>query len=164
MASSSTSKSVHPKHPRCSSRSDSRSTNTSSSTISDTVHEYPTAAVSSTIDLSKKDSFMINEIQQKTSDQIFRAMFNGNSQRMIPPSFSNSYLKQPMIFPHPRSLPITISSSTSFDFRRLQSSCIFCHEQFAELNHLFQHIRKNHAVTSSTNTKNHNLGLDKIVF
>ena len=166
LPSTSTPKSVPSKHPRYSSRSDSRSTNTSSSTTtSDTVHEYPTlsATTSSTIDLSKKDSLMINEIQQKTSsDQLFRAMFNGNSPRMISPSLSNSYLKQPMLFPHSRSLPMSIPSS--FDFRRLQSSCIFCHEQFSELNHLFQHIRKNHAVTSSTNSKNINLALDKIVF
>lgn len=147
----STPKSLPSKQPRCSSRSDSRSTNTSSSTTaSDTVHEY------STMDLSKK------RIQHETSDQIFRAIFNGNSSRIISPSFSNSYLKQPMIFPHSRSLPMNIPST--FDFRRLQSSCIFCHEQFSELNHLFQHIRKNHAVTSSTNSKNINLALDKIVF
>ncbi len=161
---SSTPKSVTNKHPRCSSRSDSRSTNTSSSTVSDTVHEYPPVSIttssssSSNIDIPKKDSFMINAIQQKASDHVFRTMFNGSSQRMLPPSF----MKQPLIFPPHRSLPISIPSS--FDFRRLQSSCIFCHEQFSELNHLLQHIRKNHAVTSSTNSKNTTLTLDKIVF
>jgi hypothetical protein len=157
---SSTPKSVINKHQRCSSRSDSRSTNTSSSTISDTVHEYPNVSVttSSNIDVPKKDSFMISAIQQKASDHVLRAMFNGSSQRMLPSSF----MKQPLIFPPHRSLPISIPSS--FDFRRLQSSCIFCHEQFSELNHLLQHIRKTHAVTSSTNTKNNTLTLDKIVF
>jgi len=166
---SSTPKSITNKHLRCSSRSDSRSTNTSSSTISDTVHEYPPTSVTTSslnIDVpQKKDSFVVNGTHKKASDHVFRAMHNGSSQRMLPPSFqpfTTSYMKQPLIFPHHRPLPMSIPSS--FDFRRLQSSCIFCHEQFSELNHLLQHIRKNHAVTSSTNTKNTTLTLDKIVF
>ncbi|CAF1348021.1 unnamed protein product [Adineta steineri] len=165
--SSSVQKSITNKHLRCSSRSDSRSTNTSTSTNSDTVHEYPSlsASTSSNIDIQKKDSFVINGTHQKTSDQVFRAMCNGNSQRMLPPlfqPFTTSFMKQPIIFPHHRPSPTSISSS--FDFRRLQSSCIFCNEQFSELNHLLQHIRKTHAVTSSTNTKNTTLTLDKIIF
>jgi hypothetical protein len=115
--------------------------------------------------MPKKDSSVLNGTHQKTSDHIFRAMYNGSSQRMLPPSFqpfTTSYMKQPLIFPHHRPLPMSIPSS--FDFRRLQSSCIFCHEQFSELNHLLQHIRKTHAVTSSTNSKNATLTLDKIVF
>jgi hypothetical protein len=92
-------------------------------------------------------------------------MYSGSSQRMLLPQFqpfTTSYMKQPSIFPHHRHLPMSIPSS--FDFRRLQSSCIFCHQQFSDLNHLLQHIRKNHAVTSSTNSKNTTLTLDKIVF
>jgi len=168
-SSSSAQKSVTNKQQRCSSRSDSRSTNTSSSTVSDTVHEYPSISASSSsssnIVMPKKDSFASNGTHQKASDHVFRAMHNGSSQRMLPPlfqPFTTSYMKQPFIFPHHRPLPTSIPSS--FDFRRLQSSCIFCHEQFSELNHLLQHIRKNHAVTSSTNSKNNTLTLDKIVF
>ncbi len=115
--------------------------------------------------MPKKDSFIINGTNRKASDQLFRTMYNGSSQRMLPPllqPFTSSYMKQPLIFPHHRPSPMSIPSS--FDFRRLQSSCIFCHEQFSELNHLLQHIRKNHAVTSSTNTKKSTLTLDKIVF
>lgn len=161
-------KSVTNKQLRCSSRSDSRSTNTSSSTVSDTVHEYPsvsTSSSSSNISMTKKDSLISNDIHRKASDHFFRALYNGNTQSMFPSSFQSfttSYMKQPLLFPHHRPLPISIPSS--FDFRRLQSSCIFCHEQFSELNHLLQHIRKNHAVTSSTNNNNTTLTLDKIIF
>lgn len=115
--------------------------------------------------MQKKDSFLINGTHRKTSDSVFRTMYNGSPQRTLPPlfqSFTSSYMKQPLIFSPHRPSPISIPSS--FDFRRLQSSCIFCHEQFSELNHLLQHIRKNHAVTSSTNTKKTTLTLDKIVF
>ncbi|CAF0899484.1 unnamed protein product [Adineta ricciae] len=166
-AMSSAQKSIANKHLRCSSRSDSRSTNTSSSTISDTTHEYPSFPVSSSssssnVDLPKKDGFILNGMHQKTSDQIFRTMCNGSPQRMLPPLFPSSYMKQPLIFPHHRPSPIPLPNT--FDLRRLQSSCIFCHEQFSELNHLLQHIRKKHAVTSSTNTKSNTLSLDKIIF
>jgi hypothetical protein len=168
--SSSAQKSTTNKHPRCSSRSDSRSTNTSSSTISDTVQEYSSlpassSSSSSNVDGLKKTSFVLNGTHQKAPDHVFRAMFNGSPQRILPPPFqpfATSFMKQPLIFPHHRPLPMSIPSS--FDFRRLQSSCIFCHEQFSDLTHLLQHIRKNHAITSSTNTKNTTLTLDKIVF
>ncbi|CAF1119238.1 unnamed protein product [Rotaria sp. Silwood1] len=164
--SSSTQKSTTNKHPRCSSRSDSRSTNTSSSIVSDTVHDYASlSASSSNMDTRKKDSFVLNGTHKKNPEQVFRTLYNESSQWMVPPSFqpfTTSHMKSPLIFRHHRSLPMSIPSS--FDFRRLQSSCIFCHEQFSELNHLLQHIRKTHAVTSSTNTKNATLTLDKIVF
>ncbi|CAF0930709.1 unnamed protein product [Rotaria sordida] len=165
-SSSSTQKSITNKHPRCSSRSDSRSTNTSSSIVSDTVHEYASLSASSpNMDVRKKDSIISNGTHKKSPDEILRTMYNGNSQWMVPSSFqpfTTSHMKPPLIFRHHRSLPMSIPSS--FDFRRLQSLCIFCHEQFSDLNHLLQHIRKNHAVTSSTNTKNTTLTLDKIVF
>ncbi|CAF3063273.1 unnamed protein product [Rotaria sp. Silwood2] len=165
-SSSSTQKSIPNKHPRSSSRSDSRSTNTSSSIVSDTVHEYASlSASSSNMDERKKDPFVLNGTHKKTPEQVFRTMFNESSQWLVPSSFqsfTSSHMKPPLVFRHHRSLPMSIPSS--FDFRRLQSSCIFCHEQFSEFNHLLQHIRKNHAVTSSTNTKNTTLTLDKIVF
>lgn len=160
-------KSTTNKQTRCSSRSDSRSTNTSS-IVSDTIHENSSVSVTSSslnTDLKKKDSLVLNGIQKKSSDQVLRAVYNASSQWMTPPlfqPFASAHMKSPLIFRHHRSLPMAIPSS--FDFRRLQSSCIFCHEQFSELNHLLQHIRKTHAVTTSTSTKNTTVTLDKIVF
>ena len=153
------------KHQRCSSPSDSHSTKTSSSTISEIAHESSTLSSSSSADARKKDSSTSHGTQKKAPDHGLGATYNGNPQRMLPTPFqpfATSYMKQSLIFPHHRSLTTSIPSS--FDFRRLQSSCIFCHEQFSELNYLLQHIRKNHAVPSNTNTKHTTLTLDKIVF
>ena len=153
------------KHQRCSSSSDSHSTKTSSSTISEIAHESSTLSSSSSTDARKKDFSTSHGTQKKAPDHGLRATYNRNSQRMLPAPFqpfSTSYMKQSLIFPHHRSLTTSIPSS--FDFRRLQSSCIFCHEQFSELNYLLQHIRKNHAVPANTNTKHTTLTLDKIAF
>lgn len=168
ISSCATEKPIANKQPRCSSRSDSRSTNTSSSIISDIIHDYSsvsTSTSSSNVDTRKTDSYMFNGTHKNTPEHILRAMYNGNSPSIFSSPFqpfTNSCMKQPLILRHHVSVPMSISSS--FDFRRLQSSCIFCHEQFSELNHLLQHIRKTHAVTSSTNSTNNAVTLDKIVF
>lgn len=127
---------VSSKVARCSSRSDSRST---TSTVSDTVPSSSSSS-STTLDLSKKN---------------VPPMFNESSHLVFQP-MASPYMKHASLFAHHRPMPI----SPSFDFRRLQSSCIFCHEQFAELHHLLQHIRKNHAVSSSSPANS----LEKIVF
>jgi hypothetical protein len=158
------------KQGRCSSRSDSRSTNTSTSTVSDTNHEYSSlpSCSTSTTDLQRKDaSLLIDETRQKMSNHILRTMYNESTPRMLPPLFppmANVYTKHTaLVSDHHRTLPLSMPAA--FDFRRLQSACIFCHEQFSELNHLLQHIRKNHAAPSSEKNPNTcSMTLDKIVF
>ena len=157
--------SMKTKRPQCSSPSESRSTNTSSSTISDTVHDYPSSVSSSTVmSMPKRDLSFVDGTLGRVADRVFGSVPRESAPRILPLSyqaFPASFMKQPMLFSQHRPLPLSVSSS--FDLRRLQSSCIFCQQQFSELGHLLQHIRKTHATTSVTKPQNCTLTLDKIV-
>lgn len=152
---------------RCSSRSDSRSTNTSSSTNSETttnVQDFINFH-STLSDSSKFNPTTNSSIHQRAADQILRNMFNAGSQKISPSAlspFSNGFIKGSPFFGHHR--PLSISSISPFDARGLQSSCIFCQEQFSDLSQLIQHIRKNHAVQPTNNPKPNSFALDKIFF
>lgn len=142
-------KSLPTKPIRCSSRSDSRSTNTSTSTVSEPVIDYSTTMT--TTDLPKNET-MISQ-NGNVSSRVFPSFF---------PPLAHSFLKHSSIFGDHRILPLSIPPT--LDLRRLQSSCIFCHEQFAELNHLIQHIRKNHSVSSTSMAKTCPMTFDKLLF
>ena len=60
------------------------------------------------------------------------------------------FFKPSSIFTDQRHFPLSIPPT--LDLRRLQSSCIFCHEQFGELSELIQHIRKTHSVASNSSS------------